>query len=478
MRRATMVVFGLLAIGIALPAGAEARPRGLPGALFGLITKPFDMILGGVDRMARRGVHRRPNSRPRSAPAAASKQTTPSTKAATAAEPAGTANHSGVAPAAAAALATGGIAAASTASASATRSPETTPPIPLPAPGQQRASLTEPERAGSSESHDGKEASELKAQPTRRASAQPTRSPVSLGVVGPRTWPNAYEDVIGFALWPADYAARLRAHGIGDVLTAILAPPRSTKPGMRLARADAADPTKRDAASGDPSGACGESGGTTPAWPAAAIEHSLDLSPPQRGALDELKAAVGKAVASIKATCRDEAALSPVERLRSLQNTLWAVHDAAILIRAPLTKFYATLTEQQRKQFVVPAGKIDSRAMAMAAQPANRAEFARMCGAPGSNAWPTKYIDQVLRPTDAQRASLETLQKKSFEMAQFLMASCLQPTPTTPAARLDSASDRLTAVIFAASTVSLAFNDFYNQLSDEQKAKLNSFGQQ
>ena len=31
-------------------------------------------------------------------------------------------------------------------------------------------------------------------------------------------------------------------------------------------------------------------------------------------------------------------------------------------------------------------------------------------------------------------------------------------------------------VIFAASSVSLALNDFYSQLSDEQKSKLNSTG--
>jgi hypothetical protein len=59
-------------------------------------------------------------------------------------------------------------------------------------------------------------------------------------------------------------------------------------------------------------------------------------------------------------------------------------------------------------------------------------------------------------------------------MGLFLMLSCMQATPATPAARLDAAADRLTAVIFAASTVALAFNDFYDQLSGEQKAKFNS----
>ena len=51
--------------------------------------------------------------------------------------------------------------------------------------------------------------------------------------------------------------------------------------------------------------------------------------------------------------------MPPVERIRSMQNTLWAVRDAAILIRAPLAKFYDSLTDEQKKQFIVsgsPAG--------------------------------------------------------------------------------------------------------------------------
>ena len=61
-------------------------------------------------------------------------------------------------------------------------------------------------------------------------------------------------------------------------------------------------------------------------------------------------------------------------------------------------------------------------------------------------------------------------------MGQFLMASCLQPIAATPMERLDAAADRLTAVIFAASNVNIALNDFTSQLSEEQKAKLDVAG--
>ncbi len=68
------------------------------------------------------------------------------------------------------------------------------------------------------------------------------------------------------------------------------------------------------------------------------------------------------AVASIKSTCRDDANLAPVERLRAMQNTLWAVHDAAQLIRAPLAQFYATLTDDQKQKFAAPAHRRPARA--------------------------------------------------------------------------------------------------------------------
>jgi hypothetical protein len=61
-------------------------------------------------------------------------------------------------------------------------------------------------------------------------------------------------------------------------------------------------------------------------------------------------------------------------------------------------------------------------------------------------------------------------------MGQLLIASCLQPVAATPEARLDAALDRLTAMLFAITNVTLAFNDFHGQLSDDQKTRLGAFG--
>ena len=139
-----------------------------------------------------------------------------------------------------------------------------------------------------------------------------------------------------------------------------------------------------------------------------------------------------------------------------MQTMLWAVHDAAIQLRAPLAKFYGSLTDEQRQKFAAPASaQADPRSMTPAAigKAVRRAAVDRSADA--------RQAEQSLNLNQAQRASLDAFQKKSAEMGQFLMASCLKPIAATPVERIDAAADRLTALIFAASTVNLALNDFY-----------------
>ncbi|MBM3530028.1 MAG: hypothetical protein FJX62_18255, partial [Alphaproteobacteria bacterium] len=330
---------------------------------------------------------------------------------------------------------------------------------------------------------------------------RPSREPSQLGLAVPLTWPSAYEDVVGFTLWPNSYDRRLRSHGIGNVLAAIFAPSELA----RSRQASAAQPGAMAAL--DP---CTNASQTVADWPGRQIELAIKTSRTQRAAIDKLRAAVSAATASIRTACRNDTLLTPVARLRSLQNHLWAVQEAAIQLRAPLAEFYDSLSDEQKQQFMVAAQQAASGAAAQmaAANPeqtastqasaqaktgANQAaasadpraaiqagagaispELARMCGMPLSREWPVGQIAQAVRPNAAQQASLEALQKTAFEMGQLLMASCMTPPLPTPIERLDAATDRLTAVIFAASNVALALNDLYGQLSDEQKARFDT----
>ena len=50
---------------------------------------------------------------------------------------------------------------------------------------------------------------------------EPVRQAARLGTVGPLAWPSAYEDVVGFALWPKEYGERLRAHDFAGGMSTV-----------------------------------------------------------------------------------------------------------------------------------------------------------------------------------------------------------------------------------------------------------------
>jgi hypothetical protein len=465
MRRGTILVLGLLVTCVVQLNDARAEPRNLPEALLGIITEPIGAILGTVERIARppRPVAATPR-KPASADAPTSNSVT------------GAAETGAGEPAARAASATATDPAITAAAAAApTAAPSSTGPataaVPTPVPRQHNAALEKSanERKGRSRSKSAPRTDREAAQ------AAPEQSP--LGLVGPLAWPSAYEDVIGFTLWPKVYADRLRGHGIGDVLTTIFAPGATSALKSQTEMTRVAEGGSKGAvlASTASPSSCNTTDNASPSWPTTQIERSIELTSAQRSTLEQLKTVIAGAITVIKATCRDETAPTPVERVRSMQSKLWAVRDAAILIRKPLARFFDSLTDEQKKQFVVPASQADPRAATMAGRPVNKEAIARMCGMPNMNESSTQPIERTLQPTKAQHASLEALQKKSFEMGQFLILSCLQPMAATPAERLDFAIDRLTAVLFAASNINLAFNDLYNQLSEEQKTKLDAF---
>jgi len=333
--------------------------------------------------------------------------------------------------------------------------PATTPPVAARAATQRNAAL----KSGEQQLNE--------APPTTATTnqAQSQRGQNRLGLAGPLAWPTAFEDVIGFTLWPGEYGERLRGHGIGDVMSAVMVSSRDL---IARSRGNVA---MTQGSSKDDANASGNVCNIDPAaeqWPTSQIEQSLQLNDKQRDALKGLKAAFREAAANVKSACRDEASIAPVERLRAMQGTLWAIHDAVQGLRAPLAKFYDSLTDEQRQKFAAPASaQTDPRSM-------TPAQIARLCGAPPATGRQAQQAEQQLNLNKTERASLDAFQKKAGEMGQFLMASCLKPVASTPVERIDAAADRLTAVIFAASSVSLALNDFYNQLNDEQKSKFNA----
>jgi len=294
-----------------------------------------------------------------------------------------------------------------------------------------------------------------------------------LGWVGPPAWPSAFEDLIGFTLWPDDYAFRFRGRGfdvIADTITGRFDVPRP----VRTATTGTA--VRTDAANESVEG-CGDTSSADSNWPTTRIEQISQLSDTQRGSLEKLQSAGSQSVKTIRENCVGPTGGTPPDRLRALVQTLWTVRDAGISMREPLKAFYGTLTVAQKNGFASQQPQdsppsdpkyanpgMNKQYQACASQNVEKAE--RMI----------KEIETRVRPSKDQAASFEGFHKASADMAKLLIASCAQPIPADPMARLDAANDQLTAINYAATTVQIAFDDFYLKLSNDQKSRFYSLG--
>src|SRR5262245_22846346 len=169
----------------------------------------------------------------------------------------------------------------------------------------------------------------------------------------PATPFNAYEDILGYALWPNDYAKRFWSRGYGDIMTSVMSPAAlaaaaaqvDERRGRRLASArSGAEAT----GSVTVAGMCGPQAADHVNGPIDRIERTLELNAGQQLKLETLRAAAFEAVERGQAACRDALPLTPSDRLQAMLDALWAMRDADILFRTPLDVFYRSLTDVQK----------------------------------------------------------------------------------------------------------------------------------
>ena len=307
--------------------------------------------------------------------------------------------------------------------------------------------------------------------PDRDAAQSTVKS--RLGRAGPAAWVTAYEDVLGFAFWPDDYGAQFRSRGFDVIADTITGRFDRTRESTRVATTGAA---RSDGSNDVSSDQCNDAASAGDKWPASRIEQLLQLSDAQHATLEKVQLAANDAVKTIKSNCHQLGDLSPPDRLRALVQALWIVRDGGIAMRAPVKNFYESLTSAQKNSFAFQQpqnapppddktqGGENKQYQACAAQNIGGAE--RL----------VKEIEMKVRPDKTQAASLGNLHKVSSDMAKLLIASCAQPIPADPLARLDSASDQITAMNYAASNVQIALDDFYGRLSQQQKARFEATG--
>lgn len=98
------------------------------------------------------------------------------------------------------------------------------------------------------------------------------------------------------------------------------------------------------------------------------------------------------------------------------------------------------------------------------------------CGpaAAGFLGWRIDRIEQVIKPTEAQRAKFDDLKAASDKASETLRVACPTEIPTTAVGRMEFMERRMEAMLQSVKTMRPAFEAFYATLSDEQKARLDS----
>jgi len=294
-----------------------------------------------------------------------------------------------------------------------------------------------------------------------------------LGWVGPVFWPYAYGDFFYYVLWPYDYYYfdPFWAYGYDDLYAGIFSP-YSYEPYVRGRGASARMTALKEGIAQ----ACDNEAAEVTGWPIDQIQEAVQPTDQQKALLDDLGNAVIKASDAIKSQCPTNVSFTPTGRLADMQQRLQGMIAALDIVTPPLTKFYDSLSDEQKARFD-QIGAPGGRENAQNKQATNAANPQAECGG-NVIAWPADKIEHAVQPTDAQRTKLEALQAAADQAADIIRAACPSEPPATPPARLEAIGKRLRAMLQAVQTVRPALQDLYDSLSDDQKARFNMLGRQ
>ncbi|MFB9261924.1 Spy/CpxP family protein refolding chaperone [Bradyrhizobium erythrophlei] len=100
-----------------------------------------------------------------------------------------------------------------------------------------------------------------------------------------------------------------------------------------------------------------------------------------------------------------------------------------------------------------------------------------MCNpaATGSVEWWTDRLVDDVSLTDAQRAKFDEFKAASIKAGEMMSDACLADIPGTIVARAEAMEKRMDAMLQAIRSTRPALEAFYATLTDDQKAKLDSF---
>ncbi len=97
--------------------------------------------------------------------------------------------------------------------------------------------------------------------------------------------------------------------------------------------------------------------------PVDRIERTLQPTQQQEAAFETLKAASANAAASLQASCPAKTPETPMQRIDAVETRLHAMVQAAKDVRPALGAFYATLSDEQKARFNIPASSATAAAL-------------------------------------------------------------------------------------------------------------------
>ena len=300
-----------------------------------------------------------------------------------------------------------------------------------------------------------------------------------IGWGGPVFWPYAYADLVDYTFWPSandtfwPYAYDDVYDGIFGAYapdaTAYANVPSGRRP---LPRGAITGGVATGVAAGGMAQICsGQASGLTD-WPIERIAQQVQPTSEQRSLLDQLKDATAQAVNLLQSSCPTDLPSTPTGRLAAMRQRIEPMLQAVQLVRPALEKFYNSLSDEQKEQFIALEAE---GAPKVARQQPN---VAQACGGSAKQiaSLPINQIQQLLRPNDTQRAALEELNNATAQAAAVLNESCAPDQSLTPPGRVAAMETRLSAMLKALDTVQPAIAKFYNSLTDEQKARFDRLG--
>ncbi|MFL6823745.1 MAG: Spy/CpxP family protein refolding chaperone [Xanthobacteraceae bacterium] len=289
-------------------------------------------------------------------------------------------------------------------------------------------------------------------------------------------WPYAGADLADYVLF-ANGNGRFWTHGYDTIVSAAFAPvgaedERALRGRPRATRLSDAAPTGMPLASGDLCDATLASADANALI--ERIERAVEPTASQRDALERLQRALAEAIERIKASCPAAMSTTLADRLKTIQDRIWAMHDALLTIRLPFEAFYNSLSGEQRQRLQHEEPEPAELAASTEGRGRTVADgHASMCAEPaaGTADWIMRAIARATPPRE-QRAGLEALRMRSVAMAQLVAGSCPSDANLDPMGRFAAATDRLHVMLFAVMSMSPMLQQLHDSLDDKQKAGL------